>query len=139
MIIVLDTNVLVSGMMRAGGPSGRIVDHLRSGELHMVVDDRILDEYTDVLRRPELTPYFRHADIENILDHIRFNAESALATRSVPGLPDPDDAPFLEVALSAEVPLVTGNTRHFPTDQRRGVEVLTPADFVDRFLAYPPT
>ncbi len=126
-------------MMRAGGPPGRIIDHLRSGELHIVLDDRILDEYTDVLRRPELAPYFSHVEIDNILDYIRFNAENVLATRSVPGLPDPDDAPFLEVAISANVPLVTGNTRHFPADQRRGAEVLTPADFVDRCLAYPPT
>ena len=62
MRIVLDTNVLVSGMMRAGGPPGRIVDHLRSGELQIVLDDRILGEYADVLRRPELGPYFSNVD-----------------------------------------------------------------------------
>jgi uncharacterized protein len=137
MKIVLDTNVLVSGMMRADSPPGRIIDHLRSGELHLVLDDRILEEYTDVLRRTELAPYFLGVDIEYILDYIRFNGETIIVSRYVSGLPDPGDASFLEVALSANVPLVTGNRRHYPTNQQRGIDVLTPAEFVVRFLTYP--
>jgi len=49
--IVLDTNVLISGMLSPSGPPGKIIDLLRSGALQLVVDDRILSEYTDVLRR----------------------------------------------------------------------------------------
>jgi hypothetical protein len=45
-------------------------------------------------------------------------------------LPDPDDAPFLECARTAGVPLVTGNLRHFPKRVAKGVSVLTPAQFV---------
>jgi hypothetical protein len=45
-------------------------------------------------------------------------------------LPDPDDAPFLECARTAGVPLVTGNLRHFPKSVAGKVPVLTPAQFV---------
>lgn len=43
-------------------------------------------------------------------------------------LPDPDDLPFLELALTSDATLVTGNLRHFPSTRRRGVEVLEPVE-----------
>jgi hypothetical protein len=47
-------------------------------------------------------------------------------------LPDPDDAPLLECARAAGVPVVTGNVRHYPTSVARAVAVLTPVQFVAR-------
>ena len=40
MKIVLDTNVLISGMLNPSGPPGRIVDFMRTGVLQIVVDER---------------------------------------------------------------------------------------------------
>ena len=86
MIIVLDTNVLVSGIINPHGPPGRIVDLLRAGELRLAVDDRILSEYTDVLRRPRLASYFAGQDVEHILEYLRGNSERLIATTHiVPG------------------------------------------------------
>ena len=39
MTIVLDTNVLVSGMIVANHPPGRIIDLLRVGSVRLAVDD----------------------------------------------------------------------------------------------------
>jgi predicted nucleic acid-binding protein len=74
------------------------------------------------------------ADVTLVLGVIREQAEWAETPVAVhtAGLPDPDDAPFLECARAAGVPLVTGNARHFPKRQCAGVEVLTPAEFVER-------
>ena len=130
---VLDTNVLVSGMINPVGTPGRLVDMVRAGGLRLVVDDRILLEYADVLRRAELRPYFSSADADAIIDFLRHDTEPVLATKCVSGLPDPDDAPFLEVALAAGVPLITGNTEHFPVNRRAGCTVLTAAEFVARY------
>ena len=108
MRLVLDTNVLVSGLIGAGGPPGRIVDLLRSGDVTLCVDDRVLDEYGDVLRRRELARFLDPSDVEHISDFIRTSGDGVLATHTVLGLPDPHDAPFLEVAMAASVLLVTG-------------------------------
>jgi putative PIN family toxin of toxin-antitoxin system len=129
---VLDTNVLVSGMINPTGAPGRLVDMIRAGTLQMVVDDRILAEYADVLRRPGMRAYFSAKDTEAILDFLYHDAEHALATICIAGLEDPDDAPFLEVALAAEVPLITGNARHFPVEKRSGCTVLSPGEFIGR-------
>lgn len=133
MIAVLNTNILVSGFINPNGPPGRIVDLLRAGILCLAVDDRILAEYTDVLRRPQLTGYFAISDIGHILEYLSGNSEHILSTKQIFGLPDPDDAPFLEVAIAASVPLVTGNIKHFPLSCRQDCEVILPADFLHRF------
>jgi putative PIN family toxin of toxin-antitoxin system len=130
---VLDTNVLVSGMINPAGAPGRLVDMIRAGTLQMVVDDRILVEYADVLRRSGMRTYFSTKDTEAILDFFNYNAEQTLATICIAGLADPDDAPFLEVALAAQVPLITGNKRHFPLEKRSGCTVLSPGEFIACF------
>lgn len=135
MIAVLDTNVLVSGMIHPSGPPGRIVDLLRAGALRLAADDRILAEYADVLHRPHLAPYFTGPEVEHILEYLRGNSERVLATERITDLPDPEDAPFLEVALSAGVILVSGNLKHFPPQKRRGVKVESPEEFLRRFKA----
>ena len=130
---VLDTNVLVSGLIRASGPPGRIVDLLRTGELVCVVDDRILAEYWDVLQRPELVRYFTATDVDHVLEYLERGSCRIIVDFAVEGLPDPDDAPFLEAAIVSGAVLVTGNIRHFPQKLRRGATVEEPARFLHRF------
>ncbi len=131
MIVVMDTNVLVSGMINPHGPPGRLVDLLRLGDLRVAVDDRILAEYVDVLHRPRLSRYFVSSDLTQIMDYLRSGSMHVLARQHVRGLPDQSDAPFLEVAMAANVPLITGNVWHYPDEWRRECTVLAPADFLD--------
>jgi putative PIN family toxin of toxin-antitoxin system len=130
---VFDTNVVVSGFLSPAGPPGRIVEWLRNGSVHAVLDDRIMAEYAEVLVRP----VFRlpAIEVELVLAAIRARAfwVEAAANQTVRGLPDPDDAPFLECALAAGVPLVTGNIRHFPKSAAKDIIVMPPAQFVAHF------
>jgi putative PIN family toxin of toxin-antitoxin system len=130
--LVLDTNVLVSGMINPFGAPGRIVDLLREGELELTVDDRILAEYSAVLNRRKFRAYFTLQEVRDILVFLEQNTHYTVATTHVSDLPDLKDAPFLEVALAAGVPLVTGNADHFPASRRRSVAVVAPADYVER-------
>ena len=130
---VIDTNVLVSGLLNPNGPPGRIVDRLRTGQLQPVIDDRILDEYIRVLRRPYFERYFTKIDREHLIDYLTHNSEYTIATVRCSDLPDPHDAPFLETALTARVPLVTGNLKHFPPDQSATCRIYSPAEFISLF------
>lgn len=133
MIAVLDTNVLVSGLMIAANPPGRILDLLRSGRLRLAVDDRILAEYGEVLARARFTRYFSKEDRDRILGFIRFDAVPVVCVDHFAELPDPDDACFAECAATAGVPLITGNLRHFPEKIRRRITVQTPLQFLEIF------
>ncbi|MDT8389877.1 MAG: putative toxin-antitoxin system toxin component, PIN family [Lentisphaeria bacterium] len=132
-IAVFDTNVIVSGFLSAHGPPGRIVDWLRQGYVHAVVDDRVTAEYREVLCRPKFG--FPLAEINLVLDSIlSFAVWLAIPPDCLNvNLPDPDDRPFAECAKAAQCPLVTGNARHFPQDML-SQPVITPAEFVKRTM-----
>jgi putative PIN family toxin of toxin-antitoxin system len=135
---VFDTNVIVSGFLSPGGPPGRLVEWLRSGTVQAVLDDRVAAEYAEVLARPRFG--LPSAEIDIVLAAIRSSAvrvEVGVGDEAK-GLPDPDDAPFLECARAAGVPLVTGNVRHFPKSVARQVAVLTPAQYVTRLARAKP-
>ena len=134
MKIVLDTNVLISGMLNPLAPPGRIVDLLRSGTLRLTVDDRILGEYTDVLRREYFLRYFGKSEREDIIEYFIRNSCYTLSSIVVNNLPDPGDVPFLEIALTAGVPLITGNLKHFPENATMGCVVVSPRHFIDEIF-----
>ena len=127
---VFDTNVIVSGFLSPNGAPGRIVEWLRNGTLTAVLDDRIAAEYGEVLARPMFD--LPEREVRIVLEAIRGRAEwvEVGAKDLARGLPDPDDAPFLECARAAGVPVVTGNARHYPRAPARDVAVLTPAQFI---------
>lgn len=127
MLIVLDTNVLVSGLLNPFGAPGRILDLILTRSVRLAYDDRILAEYYDVLLRPRFG--FETHMVRRLIDYLVFNGEAV----NVPPLrveaPDPDDLPFAEVAIGGHAKtLVTGNPAHFAFLQ--DPLVLSPADFL---------
>lgn len=129
MRIVIDTNVLVAGVLSAAGPPGWIVEAILTGDLELCCNAAIRDEYEDVLHRPELS--LSRSRVNALLEAIdRFGVEVTVPPWQH-ALPDPDDAAFLAVAAWTGSTLVTGNTRHYPARARGNVVVLTPRAFVD--------
>ena len=132
MKIVLDTNVLVSGLLTPFGPSGEIVRMVSSGELIVCIDARILSEYKEVLDRPKFK--FNKDHISNLLDFIKQYGQFISSLPLKIRLPDPDDEPFLEVAIAGKVwSLVTGNIVHYPPSSREGIKIFSPSEFLDFF------
>jgi len=133
MRIVIDTNVLVSGMINSQSYPGKVLDFVRAGAIEMIVDDRILEEYVDVLQRDYLRTYFSLADVHAVLGFIIHRAYHVACDVVVDTLPDAGDVCFLEVALTVDAPLITGNKRHFPLAKRRDADVLNPREFIIRY------
>lgn len=133
--IVLDTNVLVAGLLNPHGAPGRLVDLVIAGEVRVAYDDRVLAEYREVLARPKFL--FDPRDVQEVLRCLSSDAVAVVARPSGATLPDPDDLPFLEVATAALADaLVTGNLRHFPPRSRPPVlRVEAPAAFLRRLRA----
>lgn len=134
MRIVLDTNVLVSGLLSPFGPPGEVVRMVSSGAVTLCIDARILGEYEEVLSRPKFG--FEPDDVAALLDYIEFRGGIAAASPLTLRLPDLDDEPFLEVAIAASADcLVTGNLAHFPSDACEGMPVLSPGEFIEAYRA----
>ncbi len=129
MNIVLDTNVLVAGLLSPFGPCGEIVRMVSPGEITLSFDARIMTEYEEVLVRPKFK--FEKDKISALLDHIEHRGLLVAASPLSQSLPDTDDDPFLEVAIAAQVEcLITGNQVHFPPDLCQGMKILTPSEFL---------
>jgi putative PIN family toxin of toxin-antitoxin system len=129
MRIVLDTNVLVSGLLSPFGPPSTIVRMVSSGDLEICVDARVLCEYAEVLQRPKFQ--LETAKVAVLLEQIERTGLMVAPAPLPRPLPDPTDAPFLEVAIAAGAEcLVTGNLDRFPRERRQRVRILSPREFL---------
>ena len=77
MNIILDTNVLVAGLLTPFGPCGEIVRMVSSGELTLSLDARILIEFQEVLDKK-----IRSRSRPDFLQGIQMSAKAAPAQAS---------------------------------------------------------
>ena len=133
MRVVLDTNVLVSGVF-FGGPPRRILEAWRDERVELVACLEILEEYQEVGRR--LSGRFPGVSLEPffslLLTHLVLVARQG-EPEAVVG--DADDDKFFACAVAAGArTLVSGDKAVLAASGYRGVEVLKPRTFVDRHL-----
>jgi len=130
--VVVDTNVLVAGLLSPFGPPGEILRMVASGTLRLCFDARILTEYEEVLARPKFR--FNAEQTLALMEHIQAEGFSVAGNPLTVRLPDPSDEPFLESAIAGTADcLITGNTRHFPPARRQGMTILSPREFLDYY------
>ena len=138
MQVVLDTNVLVSGLAFPSGPPGRLVCAWRAGAFGLVASEFMLDELARILPALSHRTGFSAADVRDFLDLMR--AMSTIVELSADhfaqaqgsGLRDPDDAPILAKLLGSGADfLVTGDKDLLVLAATWSI--LSPADFCARF------
>jgi putative PIN family toxin of toxin-antitoxin system len=131
LLIVVDTNVIVSGLINPHGAPGRVVDLILSNAVQLAFDDRVMAEYEEVLTREPFS--FPRRQVAALLDHIRLTGTPVSPSPLPAGrYPDATDLPFAEVALAAHVSIVvSGNRAHFKFLSSHAIRVLSPPDFLD--------
>jgi putative PIN family toxin of toxin-antitoxin system len=136
MIVVLDTNVLVSGALKPYSSAASILRLVVEGAVQPAYDLRILAEYREVLSRPKFN--FEREIVDPLLAQIEEEGVLVSASPLKSHLPDPADEPFLEVALAAgAVALITGNKRHFPRGACGMAKISSPSEFLEIFRQRP--
>ena len=127
-VCVVDTNVIVSALLRRNSKPGRIVQLALAGIIVPVYSKEILAEYKEVLSRGKFN-FSRHV-IETAMRAITENGieRSGIPTEETPS--DPKDVIFYEVTMDArqehDARLVTGNTKDFPAKPF----IVTPAEML---------
>lgn len=130
MRVVVDTNVIVSALLKPGSVPDRALAAIWE-HATVLYDRRVAQEYRDVLARPKLRAIDRgRADALIATLH-----ERGVDLGEVPAwtgaMTDEDDRVFVEVALAGPAgAIVTGNLRDYPTGL--GFEVLPPATLLAR-------
>ena len=132
MKVVIDTNVIVSGLLSPYGHSAQILQLLITGKIDIYYDARALVEYFEVANRPKFK--FNKENVSIVLKEIKSIGEFAPGSPLKQSLPDSDDDMFLEVAIVCNADcIITGNLNHFPKHLCAGVKIFSPAEFIAYF------
>lgn len=129
--VVLDTNVLVSGLAYPLGVPGRILNAWHQGALQLILSRYILDEMVRVL--PRLSRNKRNlVEIRDLADSFMFMAEIVEPSAEVDeALRDKADGPVLGTLLAAQADyLITGDKDLLTLADR--YPIVTPAAFWER-------
>ena len=134
--VVLDTNVLISGVI-ASGYSASILDAARREEIKLVTSVHLLEEFSEVVSRRHIARKYPKAaeEAESLLDFLR--AFAVLAS----GIPDDkavsadrDDDFVLACAAEENADcVVSGDPHLLDLKTHREIPILTPKEFVERY------
>jgi len=129
---VIDTNVLVSAMLKWDSVPGNVLELTYGGTIIPLLNAHIVEEYRDVLARPKF--HLPQEIIDGAVGEIERLGIYVDADRLDIELPDPKDRVFYEVVMeerkAEDAYLVTGNIKHFPEKPF----VVTPRQMLDIIL-----
>ena len=114
---VIDTNVIVSAMLKRNSVPWIIVNKLFDGTIIPLANNEIIEEYEDVLSRKKFS--FNKKDVSNFIKEFRKKAILLDRTKIDEQFVDLDDIVFYEIVITARKKsrnsyLITGNKKHFP-------------------------
>ena len=126
---VIDTNVIVSSMLKGTSIPGIIVSKALDGPIIPLLNDEILEEYREVLSRNKFG--LDENAVNDLIDSLKKRAIYLDRTESEEVFDDPDDVVFYEIVMTArtttEAYLITGNKKHYPVKSF----VVTPREMLD--------
>jgi len=128
---VIDTNVLVSGMLSASGNEALIILAVHEGPVRPCLSGTIIADYAEVLARPKFS--FPPDEVEALIAMLRRSGELHRTEGSSVTSPDPGDSKFLQCAQAAGAEfIITGNKRHFPDTPYGSTHVVNAGEVLDR-------
>jgi putative PIN family toxin of toxin-antitoxin system len=130
--IVLDTNILLSGLYSRYGASYVLLSEIGREKFNVHVSVPLIFEYEDVLKRNQKELGLSPEEIDTVLEFLcSVSTPHFLYFSWRPCLNDPDDEMLLELAIAANARyIVTHNTRHFKNIRGFDVRAIKPSDFL---------
>ena len=132
---VIDTGVLVSGLIRPQGMIGEVLRSLRDGHFVIIYTTPIVVEVIDVLGRPSFRAKYQIQpdDVTTLVNLIRLRGELVVPQITITDCRDPKDNKFLETAIESNADaLVTGDSDLLVLHPFQGIPILRPAEFLAR-------
>ncbi len=130
MLVVLDTNVLLSALRSGKGPPGQILDAWRERRFDLATSVEQIAEFKRAAGYPKLRPYLPRGAIGRVVNELR-SAEVLLERLRRPGdSPDPGDDYLLAMTLAAGANfLVTGDNALLALKRLGQTRIVAPARF----------
>lgn len=136
-LVVLDTNVYVSGILTTSTPPAKILHAWETNVITLVLSEPILSEIKDVLTRPYFARHLKwtREQLNQYIDDLRLVAVVVHGTTPVTVCRDPKDNMILSAALEAGADyIVSGDEDIIVLGEFRTIPILTPREFVRKVL-----
>ena len=137
---VVDTNILISGVIKPERATGEILRRLRDGEFALLYTEPLLVELAEVINRPRIRQKYSlgSEDIETVLALILLRGEPIDPTRRVEICRDPKDNMILEAAVAGQADMITsGDFDLLSLREFAGMPIISPAEFLQRLAKGP--
>lgn len=129
---VLDTNVIISGLLNSEGSPARVVNQWINGSIKVTTSPALIEEVLDVITRPKFKPLgsldercelikklFEQAEIVNPSEKLRIIVD------------DEADNRVLECAVACDTDyVVSGDSHLLNLKNYRGIQILSPYKFI---------
>ena len=128
--VVVDTNVLISAVLRPRGAPRAVVDAIRSAGGSLLFSDETIDELRTRIQRPKFDRYVSREDRAVYVAQLEAVAEWVSIAGATLGCRDPEDDKLLETALMGSAAcIVTGDEDLLAMSPFHGIPLVKPADF----------
>lgn len=133
---VIDTNVLVSALIRRQGASGQVLQHLRDGNFTILYSVPLMVELVNVLSRPRIQSkyHIQADDIIALINMIRLRGELVSPNQKIEACRDPKDNRFLEAAVEGKADtIVSGDADLLELREFEAIPILSVKEFLTQF------
>ena len=134
--IIIDTNVLVSGIIQRGHCYYILDNTFSDPEIELCLSKDLLNEYLDVLNRPRFLKFPDFIANANLfLGYSEDSATFYTPRVNLDIIKDPDDNKLIELADCAKAHyLITGNTNDFTIKEYNETLIVTPREYWEKYL-----
>lgn len=130
--LVLDTNLWVSRLLVPTGTAAKAVDRALEQGVPLMSEET-LQELAEVLARPKFDRYVSTEQRQHFIRLLGGVVRMVQIRHRVAACRDPKDDKFLHVALNAEAEMiVTGDADLLALHPFHGIDILSPADFLEK-------
>jgi putative PIN family toxin of toxin-antitoxin system len=130
--VVIDTNVLISGLFSTTSTPAPAVEKAIT-KAQLVATTETLRELIETVLLRKFDRYVRRERREALLQRVAAIVEIVEVLQAVRASRDPNDDKFLEAAVNGRANvLVTGDRDLLDLNPFRGIEIVTPADYLAR-------
>ncbi|MCB0047243.1 MAG: putative toxin-antitoxin system toxin component, PIN family [Caldilineaceae bacterium] len=135
--VVVDTNVLISSLLKKDGTPSQIVSLWRSGGLTLVISPEIIAEISRVLSYEKICRFVSQDEAKRFIALLEKGATILTPQASITAVPDdPDDDKFVALAVESGAQYIVSGDKHLLNlNAYQGIKIVTPSVFLD--LNYP--
>lgn len=132
--ILLDTNILISGILTLKNPPARLLDLWLDRRLELLTSEVQINELRDVLARPKIAQRFQGNEAEELLKNLKEEAIWAHDLPTVNVSPDPADNLILAIAIAGQAKLIVSGDRAGMLDLKEvsGIPIVTAREALAR-------